>query len=201
VPGATTVLNVKDKSAALMHWAWECGQKGIDFRKARDQAADIGTIAHFMIECHLDGVDWDLSDYGPADISKAETAFLKFLEFWDSHKLKKVRAEAQLVSDRYQYGGTLDLVAEDDRERLWLIDFKTSKAIYPEHVVQVVAYEKLWHENFSREIQERRILRVGKEDVGDCEVYPFVPTNEDWELFKACLHLYYANKKWPRARN
>ena len=45
VPGASTIAKLGDDGSSLIHWAWDLGNRGIDYRKARDQAADIGTIA------------------------------------------------------------------------------------------------------------------------------------------------------------
>ena len=48
VPSVTTVLNVLAKPA-LIYWAWDLGIKGIDYRKYRDDKADIGTLVHKQI--------------------------------------------------------------------------------------------------------------------------------------------------------
>ena len=75
LPGVTTVLGVLDKPA-LMYWAWQCGMNGQDFRKVRDTAASIGTIAHLMVMCHLSGKTPDLSIYSQADIDIADSTVL-----------------------------------------------------------------------------------------------------------------------------
>ena len=82
VPSVTTVLGILAKPA-LIHWAWDCGMKGEDYRKVRDTAADIGTLAQFLILCHLKGEKPDLSEYSPADVDKAETCLIKY---WDWEK-------------------------------------------------------------------------------------------------------------------
>ena len=50
LPGTTTIINRFKESGGLIHWAWTVGRDGGDYRKARDKAADAGTIAHDMIE-------------------------------------------------------------------------------------------------------------------------------------------------------
>ena len=45
VPSATTYLGVLAKPA-LIHWAWELGVQGLDYRKVRDQAGETGTLGH-----------------------------------------------------------------------------------------------------------------------------------------------------------
>jgi hypothetical protein len=49
VPGGSTICKIGDDPSALIHWAWKLGSEGKDYRKERDKAADIGTIAHFLI--------------------------------------------------------------------------------------------------------------------------------------------------------
>ena len=63
VPGASTIAKLGDDGSSLIHWAWDLGNRGIDYRKARDQAADIGTIAHFLIECFLQAMPLSLECY------------------------------------------------------------------------------------------------------------------------------------------
>src|SRR5688572_22680920 len=145
VPGVTTILGVINKPA-LLKWAWQCGMDGIDLEKARGEAADIGTLAHFMVECHHNGAEADLSEFSAEQQDKATNAFLKFLEFWEGSGFRMVRSEAQLVSENYRYGGTIDTIFEDDKGRLGILDTKTSKAIYSEYWTQVAAYKQLVEE-------------------------------------------------------
>jgi hypothetical protein len=191
VPGVTTVLGIINKPA-LLAWAWQCGVDGIDFRKSKDKAADIGTIAHFLIECHLKGQEADTSDFSPADVSKAENAVIKFMSWWDAGKFKVVASEAQLVSENYRYGGTLDIVAKDSQGITSLIDLKTGKGIYNEMWHQVNgAYRQLWDELHPDDEVERVIIcRIGKEEVGDFETQERIVAGRDFEIFKAALDLY-----------
>jgi len=194
LPGVTTVLGVIAKPA-LIHWAWECGTKGQDYRKVKEQAADIGTIAHFMCECHVTGSKPDLSACSPESVQQAENSFLKFLEFWDAGKFSSLKSEWRLVSETMRFGGTLDCVAIDPEERITLIDFKTSKAIHDEYLCQLSAYEKLWNENMpGLGIQRRIIIRIGKEEKMDLEVRELGNLDKHWNLFQAALALYQAQK-------
>jgi len=193
--GVTTALNIISKPA-LMHWAWKCGCDGIDYRKTRDQAADIGSLAHWMCECHLKGVEPDMSEFSPADTSKAENAFLKFLDWWQKGKYTLTASEIQLVSEIYRYGGTLDIVARDTDDRLCLCDIKTSKAVYEEMWYQVAAYQRLWDEHHPYDmISSVSIVRIGKQaEDGDFEVQTRKDLAKHFTVFKAALHLYQAMK-------
>jgi hypothetical protein len=70
VPGASTICQDRRRHQWLIHWAWNLGMEGQDYRKVRDKAADIGTVAHFMIECHfLHNHEPDLSEFSPPTLS------------------------------------------------------------------------------------------------------------------------------------
>lgn len=204
VPGATTILKVLDKPA-LIHWAWSLGIKGEDYRKVRDQAADIGTLAHWMAECHIKGLEPDLSDFSKNDIDKAENSFLKFLEWWDKGGFTAValqdqsgevtRGEVALVSEAYKYGGTIDLPAKDRHGEDCLIDFKTSKGIYDEYWFQVAAYENLLLENTIFNPRRKIIVRIGKKEAGDFDVQEKSDLRREWEVFQHCVSLHYLLKK------
>jgi hypothetical protein len=191
VPGVTTVLGIINKPA-LLAWAWQCGMDGIDFRKSKDKAADIGTIAHFLIECHLKGVEPDTSEFAPADLSRAETAYIKWLSWWDAGKFTFIASEIQLVSEKHKYGGTLDIVAKDSAGITTLIDLKTGKGIYDEMWFQVNgAYRQLWDELHPDDEVERVIIcRIGKEEQGDFETQERIVAGRDFEIFIAALNLY-----------
>jgi hypothetical protein len=170
VPGVTTVLGLLNKPA-LLHWEWQCGVDGIDYRKSRDNAADIGSLAHWMVECHMKGLEPDTSEFSPADVGKAENAVIKFMSWWDASGLTLVSSEQQLVSERHGYGGTLDIVAVGSNGDMWLVDIKTSKAIYDEYWMQVAAYGALSNEVNVAQINKYAIVRIGKQaDEGDFEV-------------------------------
>jgi len=198
VPGASTIAKIGDDPSALIYWSWDLGRQGIDYKKARDQAADIGTLAHFLIQCHLRGQVADLSEFSKADQDKAETAFIKFLEFWDAEKFQPVAIETPLVSEQWRYGGTLDLIAHD-ADGLALLDWKTSKAIYRPYLVQVAMYQQLWNENNPKQLIRRRaICRIGKDDAMDLEVRWLSDMSPYFEAAKAQLALYRAFQALPK---
>lgn len=198
VPSVTTILSILNKPA-LLNWAWECGLAGDDYKKIRDKAANIGTIAHEMIEKHLLKEEFDPSKYPQVDIDKAETAFLAFLEWEQAYQIKPVIVEGKFVSQELKTGGTCDLVA-DTKEGLILIDLKTSSGIFPEMRLQVAAYAYMLKEN-GHDIKQVHILRIDKEDgsfhhhkLGTPETL-----SDEWEMFKLLRQVYgLKNKIWKR---
>lgn len=197
VVGVTTALGIMNKPA-LLAWAWAEGKAGRDFRKVKDQAADIGTLAHFLCECHLKGIEADTSEFSPADLSKAENAVIKFMTWWDKERFTLVASESQLVSKTYEYGGTLDIVAKDKDGILHLIDIKTSKACYEEYWFQVAAYRQLWNESLEHQWIEGKtyIVRIGKEaNEDDFETPSRTNLDKEFDVFLKCLALYKAVKE------
>jgi hypothetical protein len=175
VPGGSTICKLGDDPGALIHWAWNLGTEGKDYRKERDQAANIGTIAHFMCEAFLNEFVCDLSDYDQADIDRALICYNKFLEWWESEGLQVVATETQLVHDDMKFGGTIDLIAKDKDGNLILIDLKTSKRLSDSYTRQIAGYTELWNFNRPYEpISRWIIVRIGKQDEGDFEVKEFV---------------------------
>lgn len=157
VPGTTTIIGRWKDSGGLIHWAWEQGRDGLDYRHSRDSAADAGTLGHWLVEQHISGipetkiaamfearVDAEGIDREVAD--KAIKAYSSYLGWENQTKLKVVEQEMLLVSEVYRFGGTPDAVGEIDG-KLCLVDWKTGNALYRDHLVQVAAYKYLWEEN------------------------------------------------------
>lgn len=201
VPGVTTVLNILNKPA-LVYWAWNLGMKGLDFRKVTDQAASIGTIAHYLVECYLKGQEPDLGDYTPNNIRPARLAFGAFEEWWTTQSLTVIGSEEQLASDKFQYGGTIDIMAQGaTKGDIRLIDVKTSKAIYDEMLMQLAAYRQIWDENNpDRPVTSCHIIRLGKED-GSFSLHNYGRLDYELDLFKHLLAFYTLQRdKDPKRR-
>jgi hypothetical protein len=171
VPSVTTIIGRFKDHGALMHWAFRQGKEG----KARlyeetDKAADIGTVAHAMVEAHIRGVDFDRAAYAlpAADWPKAESAFTAYRRWAQQVKAKIVEAEIGLVSERHHYGGTPDAVGLIGNE-LVLFDWKTAGAVYTDHLVQLAAYKALWEEN-----------RPGQELAGGCHLLRLTKAHGDF---------------------
>ena len=176
VPGCTTITGVAGKPQ-LVSWANKIGLQGIEVSKYVDELATIGTLAHYMIECHCLKVKPELGDYTPNQISLAENSALKWMFWQDSTGFVPEHNELELVSERFQFGGTLDIIGRLTKKenRRALVDIKTCKAIYPEHKTQVaggyglIAQE---HEDLVGKIDDIILTRVGRnEDEGFEEVY------------------------------
>lgn len=164
VPGTTTIIGKRKEADGLLHWAWTCGVDGIDYRVARDAAANAGTIAHAMVECDIKGQPFDRTPWTADLLERADSAFEAYQQWRKQSRLEPIASELALVSEVHRFGGTIDLVFRDSGGRVMMADLKTSNALYYDHLVQVAAYSLLWDEhNPFDPITEFHILRFAKE--------------------------------------
>jgi len=120
----------------------------------------------------------------------------KFHDWWESAKLTKVATEIQLVNELYRYGGTIDLIATNEKGEHILIDFKTSKKISESYWRQAAGYAQLWnYNNLGRKITNHAIVRIGKEEEGDFEVVWKDDLSNYWNTFKQQVLVWWALKE------
>lgn len=140
VPSVTTILSRFKPSDGLIHWAWNQGKAGLDYRVTRDAAAAAGILAHNWIEATVKGQDFHVpATTDPEVYVKAENAHTQFQKWYGKSGLIIVDTERPLVSEAHRFGGTYDAVAMS-KNKVIALDFKTSKGIYHEHLYQVAAY-------------------------------------------------------------
>lgn len=192
VPGVTTILGILAKPQLIV-WANKMGLQGIDSTKYRDAMADIGTLAHKMITSDLKGEKCDTSEYSAQDIEKAENCLIKYWDWVKVHPINPILVEEPLISETYHFGGTIDCLAGYEDE-LWLIDFKTGKAIYEEMIFQLAAYSHLLQENGTKPTNVR-ILRVGRDETEGFEEKVMVNLDKQWQIFLSCLAIYTLQKE------
>lgn len=194
VPGTTTVLSRFKDSGGLIHWAWQCGVDGKDYRDERDKAASVGTIAHEMVECHIRGRQFDPNKYPAELVRRAEKSFGAFLEWASDTQLKAAETEVRLVSEKYKYGGTPDVFFVKGKRSLG--DWKTSNAVYAEYLCQLAAYKNLWEENFPDQPIEggAHLVRFDKEN-GDFHHHFYTDLDDAWRQFQLYREAYDIDKR------
>lgn len=163
-PSVTTIQGILDKPA-LMYWSANCavdylkenieklqnpaGPHVVDglmaearqaFRSVSKTELDIGTQVHNAIERYIkEGKD--LSGNLPDAV---QNGFLAFLEWEEKHKARWLASELQLFNTEVGYAGTCDAILEMNGN-IYLVDFKTSKAVYDEYKDQIAAYLQAYH--------------------------------------------------------
>lgn len=158
VPGVTTVCDMKAKPALVRWAALECGRyvegnakvlAAMDPAEARDAvkgapwrrsgaAAGTGTDVHAIVERILRGEKVTEVD---ADLVHPVRGFLAWRREFAPEPLE---VEACGWNETLGYAGTLDLVARIDGVT-WLVDVKTSKAVYGDYALQLAAYQHFEH--------------------------------------------------------
>ena len=203
VPSVTNVLNVLNKPA-LPRWAAKVvaeqavamrdsltkldEAEAIDMLKgapwrSSTRAADRGTTIHAYLEARMQGLD-------PHGISGEAARFRRaadaFLEEWNPHP---VHIEMTVFGP--DYAGTGDLWAKVDG-RLAILDYKTSKAIYPEAALQLAALAGATIDadgNPTVKPDEAWVIRIGGDGY---EAKQVADLDYNYEAFRACLQAW----KW-----
>lgn len=203
VPGTTTVIGRFKDSGGLLYWAFEQGklaQQG-KIQKLYDkaeEAADIGTVAHEMIELWLRAGDYEkpLDGLSEDHAKKAKKAFDNALNWIDQTRIKIIPEyqELQLVSEKYRYGGTPDALGMWNN-KLVLLDWKTSNGVYQDYLIQLAAYKNIWEENYpDKPITGGMYLCRFAKDFPDFSAHYFEELDEAWEQFKLFRQAYDIDK-------
>jgi hypothetical protein len=188
VPGASTIAGVVKDYGGLLWWAWDQGRQGLDYKVTAEQAATAGSLVHAAVEEFTHGREPSWA--GPPDlVAKAQRGYGAFLEWTRQTRLKVEQSEVSLVSEVHKYGGTFDSILIGDKRVM--ADYKTSAAVYPEHLLQVVAYARLWEEHHPDQpiTGGFYILRFSR-DYGDFAANWYAELEEAWTAFLCCRTLY-----------
>jgi hypothetical protein len=165
IPSTTGIIGRFKESGALLFWAFEQGkaaQRGEinSLYDKRDEAADFGTRVHALVESSIKGEALPDIATLPEQVQSGLNAYLTWASMT---KLKIVEQEVSMTSEVHQFGGTLDAIGEINGE-LCLLDWKTSKAVYQDMLIQLAAYNILWTENFpDRPLHGFHLCRFSKE--------------------------------------
>jgi len=188
IPGVTTITGLLDKPA-IMYWANNLGLSGIDVRKQLDYLGNIGTLAHYLVMCHLKGETPDTSDYTPNQLDIAENSLIKFMDWEKEHELNPVAIETPMVHEGLRYGGQPDWVGYVD-DIPEIIDIKTADAIYNEHWYQVSGYAEMAAYNNIIKPQRFRILGLPRDDKGSFHEEVKNNLDHEFKVFQKLLELY-----------
>jgi len=212
-PSITTILKLVDKGA-LAQWAanlsieWavqnldklygmseEKGRNAGRYRwkDVRDERAMVGTGVHNQIEALQNG-SWETFDLD--DEQK------RIMEQWyglnQRHSIKPILNEFT-VFDESGFMGTADAYAEIDGQ-LCLIDYKTSKNMWPEHEYQLAALwhaehwlvetsDMVWEDQKPRKIDKVAIIHL-RED--KAEIHYIDNMESKWEIYNGYRQTWYA---------
>lgn len=221
-PNVTSILSQKDKSRALIPWALGCAAdyvKGIipvgtRFRmdevqmsslvegikgasnRVSNTALTVGSVVHsFAEETLLAIADGRGERPTMPTHAQAKRGCEAFLQWLDQHHVEPLHIERMIFSKKFGYAGTCDFVGRIDNT-LTVADFKTSRGIYDEHLMQTAAYWTALEEELGLGIDARAILRFDKE-TGEFDFHrlPMDTIDMDFEAFLACRTLYHYDRE------
>ena len=166
VPSVTTIINghLGWNKQALLGWTKRMMLGGQDSDKVLNEASDIGTLLHLLIEGHQRGFDVDTKDYSYNQEKAAMKAFAGYLQWYKKKNFKSLANELVLVNEEMQVGGTIDCIGKMDDE-LVVVDWKTSAYLYPENKIQLAAYCYMYEQAQPKaKVSHGLVMRFGKDD-------------------------------------
>jgi len=143
-PGVTTVLEAYMKGYGFTQWLKDVGHSAEEILR---RTGEVGSHVHEMIDFYLKGFEVSWLDANDKNLYTLEEwqLFSKAVEFFEKFKPEILTGEFNFCNESRRYGGTIDLICKINNE-IWLIDHKTSNAIYKTHELQVAAYVTAWND-------------------------------------------------------
>lgn len=164
-PSVTTLIDEGTSSKGLMYWSANCVVEyiqdhlddirngiitadDIDLERAKlyhqeksQEALDIGSEVHNIIEQWIKEklMGWELAVVPSSE--EASNSLKAFFKWVDDVSFTPLASELTVYSHKHRYAGTLDCVARING-KVYVIDFKTSKAHYDTASYQISAYRK-----------------------------------------------------------
>jgi hypothetical protein len=152
--------------------------RGAHLQESR-RTAGAGSEVHGWIEAFLRGGPREL----PEDPSSLK-AIRAFIDWWREEKRREVLLAEEIVAHpELLYAGKIDLLLADGT----LVDFKTSKALYPEHELQLGGYALALEAWEGIRPQKGLLVRIGKDGTAETKEVDLEAAKEH---FRYVLALY-----------
>jgi hypothetical protein len=195
VPSVTTVLSALGWKDGLIWWAWNEGKEGRDFRETKQTAADVGTLAHRMVECFIREIPFDGNGADQELLSPATRAFEEYKNWQEDSRAVVVANEVGMVSEEHGFGGTADALLLTKRG-MAVGDWKSAKALYIESVLQIAAYLHLAEELIGERLEGgAHLFRFDK--TGGGFTHKSIPREAlavPWRIFLRLIDVHNARK-------
>jgi hypothetical protein len=176
-----------------------------------DDASDVGHMAHTWLEFYIRALiaghtlEAESKLLNMPKDERAANCVRAALDWMKKHNVRWIETERKLYSKKYECAGTTDGLCRVDsctdplcqgchgeqfKDKLCIIDWKSSNYLYIEYLFQSAFYQQAYQEEFSVDIDERWVLRLGNED-GEFDPWRLTATDfqEDIEGFLDCLSL------------
>ncbi len=166
------------------------------YRGSSGNALETGSTAHQWIEDALTIFMSSEGSFGddnlpdlPDDADACNS--IEAFEAWvGDNDIDFLSSEEKIYSRQDNYAGTLDCAAYVNGS-LCIIDWKTSKGIYPEYHLQNAAYAQAWEDIHGRQVEQTLVLRLDKSTGRYQEGFQSrVEWVRNYEAFVNALNLY-----------
>ena len=157
----------------IAYWANMLGFKGIRYSAELDRTANIGSLAHDVMERYIDPKRLAIVDYdyyniiSPNDIAEANRLIESFIKWYRGFrsKFKVVHTEYTVVG-KY-LGGTIDCIIEDwnDPSKVIFVDWKSS-GFYLTQFLQLAAYVMIYEELYGKDTVSGVMVVAGDKKSG-----------------------------------
>ena len=197
IPSVTQLLNFIG-SDNLTNWANALGLRRIRIKDYLDEVSLAGSIVHDRISHYYENTNTEPREYlGPKLEEKIDISFDRFLEWTNEMRIEPIWSEKRFSNEKY--GGTIDLLAKNKEDQTILVDFKTSKAPKPTHLLQLAGYltlieetDKVMHDKIDFAqivVLGGPCLQVLSKSIDEMELYKeaFLKLYEMYDLFKKCI--------------
>jgi hypothetical protein len=181
-PSVTWISSFYPKGIAFYKWL---ASKGWNEAEAiKEAASNKGSKVHYAIKDLLEKkvVKMDSKYMNPSTMTLEELTIeeyeclLSFMNWFNQTKPEVIGVEFTIFNKDKHYGGTIDLLCKINKE-VYVIDFKTSANVWPEHELQISAYKHALDD----ESIKMAILQLGynRNKAG----YKFTDIEDKFELF------------------
>lgn len=145
IPSVTWIAGFYPKGIA--YYKWLAGKGWDEAESIKVAAGEKGSKVHQAIELLIAGEEIKMADHimnpqtnGVEELTVEEYDCLVAFDSWcKKYKPVFLTNEKTVISKKYDFAGTVDCIALIE-DKPYIIDFKTSQYIWPEHEMQVSAY-------------------------------------------------------------
>lgn len=189
-PSITTVIDVYPKGPGLDRWKAEQGYEGA--KLALKQAGIQGTNVHDGVEL-LDAGETLCYDHYTETEWKC---LMSFVQFWKDYNCRTIDKEVRVFSDTHKVAGTYDWfglcdVPRGTKDVHVLIDWKSSRNLWPSYDVQLATYEKLRREMGMTGAERLMIVQLGASTKKGYSVHTVKDNGDLFSIsFLSCLALW-----------
>lgn len=164
LPSVTTILHsILIDPDPLIRWANGLGFGRKKYDDVMEQTANKGTIIHNVLQQLMEGkVPETKFNLSFKDITSVEFAINYAKTFFKEHNMTPATTkgvEMTLMSEELGYAGTLDWLGDMDN-LLTLVDYKTSKKVRMNHILQVSAYDQLLQTKKNIKVDRAAVLLI-----------------------------------------